>query len=384
MRKLIVGSFLCLITMLVCSTAFSLAWYATSDFLQIQYFELNIAGDEELFIGLKNSTDKKDYSQLIEQSQLKTVDKFKPVSSMCSYKWMDKKAQNPILYESYNKGSMQFIDPTGTTPGYVLPEEIPAESGYFSQELYLYSEKNYYAVLDASTTFVIDEEKNKARAHELADAHPEMGTYEEILAQLNLLVQSARISVLTTRDDFYSYKIVDPFRNSNKPTQFGGLMDSDLDGEFDYWTKSTGSTYEKYEILYGEVNDRSKIVYDYNAEQHETLPTDERTWYNAQHSKNTNIFDLIKSNENGLTIKNESALSITENAEITQRLKDHGSLTEEEKQSYVYIPVDAFKPTRIVLSIYFEGWDFDNINCTMSGSFKTDIAFSVMDRSIVL
>lgn len=382
MRKFIIASFLSIITLLVCSTAISFAWYATGDILTIDNMEISIAGDEELFIGLKNSTDRSDYSQVITQDQLKKVDKFKPVSSMCSNNWMSSKAQNPIFYDSYNKGEMHFVeDPSGQTPGYVLPQEIAAENGFFSQELYLYTEKDYYAIVDASSLFVNDEAKNKAKAKELAETHPEMGTEDEILNQLNLLIQSGRISILITKDDFYSYKIIDPCRETLNPTLLGGVIDSDLDGEFDYWVKSDHS---KYEILFGEVNNRSNIAYNYYTEDVEPLPVDKRTWFNANHAKNSNIIDFDASYQKGLAIKEESALSIAENANLTERLKAHGSLSEKEKESYVYIPVDAYKPTRIVLSIYFEGWDIQNINCTMSGSFKADIAFSVMDRSIVL
>ena len=376
-KKIIVGSFVSVITLLVCSTALSFAWYDTSDVLKIDNMEVSLSGDEDLLIGLKKSSKKSDYKSVIEQSELKTVDKFKPVSSMCSNNWMKDKAKDPTFYDSYDMGDATFVP---GEPGYVLPVETKATSGYFSQELYLYSEHDYAAVLDENTFLVPDLEKNKAQAKKFAEEHPEMGTEAEILAQLNALVNSARISVLVTTDDFYAYKIIDPYRQSNAPTLLGGTLDTDLDGIIDYWTKADQT---KYEILFGEVNDRSKIIYDFNEEDPEPLPNEERTWYNAKHAKDTNIIDLDASSENGLEIKQECALSVSENAALTERLLSGGVLTPKEKEAYLYMPVEAFTPTRIVLSIYFEGWDFDNINSTMAASFKTDIGFKAIDKALL-
>ena len=53
------------------------------------------------------------------------------------------------------------------------------------------------------------------------------------------------------------------------------------------------------------------------------------------------------------------------------------SITLEEAEKQVLIPVFTNKITKIVLSFYLEGWDLDNINETMDAGFEINLAFMV-------
>lgn len=376
MKRLFVGSFTAIAAVLVCSASISLAWYESDHTLYIDTFDVSLSKIGDFAISL----DGINYKDRIEQSELKQVEYFKPVSSMCSSTWMNALSDYPVFYGDYDYSKMKFVsDVSGQTPGYVEPELIPAQNGYFSQEFYLRSEANYTAIIDPSTTFYADEEKNAVTAKNLAITHPEMGTEAEIKAKLDGLINSARISFLIMDEykSVYYYKIIDPTRNND--VYLGGILDGDLSGTFDYWTKSDKS---KYEILFGEVNDRSLIKYKYN-ESYVPTPYEDRTWYTASHEAKTNIIDF--ENSTGLNIKKEVSCSLAENETlVNENLLGGKGLTDEEKASLVYIPLKAYRPTRVVISIYFEGWDYDNLNSTMNGSFKSNIVFNVVDPNIVL
>ena len=48
----------------------------------------------------------------------------------------------------------------------------------------------------------------------------------------------------------------------------------------------------------------------------------------------------------------------------------------------IRIPLKRGEPKKIVLSIYLEGWDRDNVNNTMGANFISNVTFKIL-REIV-
>ena len=48
----------------------------------------------------------------------------------------------------------------------------------------------------------------------------------------------------------------------------------------------------------------------------------------------------------------------------------------------ILIPLESGVPTKIVFSIYLEGWDLDCINATMGASFNTKLSFKLKGGNV--
>ena len=140
----------------------------------------------------------------------------------------------------------------------------------------------------------------------------------------------------------------------------GGRQDLGKDEYYDDYINS--STEERYEIIFGEINNRDKAVYGvasasgYDAPH----PEEELTSFNAKTDVDVHPLDKDKSLENGLTINKESSLS------------------REETDKKLLLPVKSGQPKDFVLCIYMEGWDEDCVNHHMGGHFKLDLSITVL------
>lgn len=374
MEKRIISLSLILGTLLVTTTVTStLAWYQARNVVYINDIDITLRAKEDLFIATKDQEDA--YKQFIDYSELKKIGDFKPVSSMFSSKWISQKETTPTFYDIYNDGG-NLVEENGVFYG--EPTEEIATEGFYSQEFFLKSKSRYYAVLDPNElrTFIVpNEEKNAIVAQKMHDKNPSLGTVEEIIEKLNNLVNSIRFSILVDYKDHYDYKIFDICKNGI--TKLGGIMDTDTNGFYDYATNYAPNT--RYETVFGEVNDRSLLKYNYNSTA--TDPVDNPSWFHAAHADDVYMVDMEKSIENGFEIAEEVSTTLAEYDELKQKV-EKGISTKEEREDFLYIPVDANEATRIVISIYLEGWDLDNVNETMEASFDCQFTFGVIDRNI--
>ena len=135
----------------------------------------------------------------------------------------------------------------------------------------------------------------------------------------------------------------------------------------------------KYEILYGSITNRSSILYkDIN----DTTYKVKTNVFDSNHYPEAHQIDIEKSLNNGMVIEKENSVSFIENEEIYQKMLNR-TATEEEINSLAIIPLSPKVATRIVLSIYFEGWDRDNLNETMGASFISKLSFGTFDKNIL-
>ena len=271
---------------------------------------------------------------------------------MFESKWRQKGGPKlPQFYEY--RGS--FVPPSGIYE----PDQI--ESGFYTQTLYLRADDDVYVTLDPDFCFArAQEDVNRARAHALAGLPLYKDfTEDELFERLNGVANSMRASFYFIEDD--KYFILDP--NKEGTTYYAGLLDNTKDGYFDDYIDPN---YQKYEVVYGEMNDRSLIRY---GERHaEDIPAvGELTSFNAGHHANTYLFDADASAAAGLEFKAEPALGI----------EDLSDTTVIENNPFAVL-LHRNTPKAFQLSIYLEGWDHDCVNAVMGASFSVGMQFKIL------
>ena len=359
-KKIILALYVGIIALSTLGLSFSIAWYAASSRLQVNVINMEIDADAELKISETNNildaTDKLSFD---------TTDRFAPVTTAHSSSWISEKTeQNPIFYDDTISLGDQFAD-----------RPFVATSGYFSKELYLFCDHDVTVTISnenletlESETFIIpDSDKNLSQAHAIHERVKDITdesspdymfvglSEEEIAERLDNLVKAMRFSILVPIEDNYQYVIVDPSKEEGDKTYLGGILDNNVDRYFDY-NDLTGK-----ERLYGEFINKEAVQYDEAlSEDSSYVKEGAPSAFNAKHKKGIQRFNFEKSKE---YIKAEDSHSLDE-------FDDHA-------HTPLNIPVKRDVGTRIVLSVYIEGWDLDSVNYTMGASFFAGLKFTI-------
>jgi hypothetical protein len=143
----------------------------------------------------------------------------------------------------------------------------------------------------------------------------------------------------------------------------GGRLDiTPFDGVFDF-----DSTTKK-EILYGEYNHDATLVYDEEARS--SSYGDGHDCFHALSDKDAIPLDIAKSeSEGGLVIKKEETYTLTD--------LEHDETTTKIGHPLAYCPIGV--PTRVILTVYVEGWDYDAIEKASYGAFDLTLSFSAFN-----
>lgn len=342
--SLILSLLVGMVALLTFSLGTSIAWYVSSRNLEIE--EIEIKTKSTRLLKISTSSDLSSFQDELTSKDLNEVNRFIPVTSMYSSRWLEKKADNPQFLASY--------------PDLVKPDGEPYEpniatSGYYSQTLYLLSDDDVYVTLDPELcSFLPDKDTNQKYAESLEDLYPDKSV-DEIASSLDDLVKALRVSILNPSEKDYAYAILDPYKEGD--TLFGGRLDVGRDGYYDYYTKDN----EEYEVIYGDVKNKDLAVYE-EKQSEDTPVTENLSSFNASTKANVHALNLDSSLRNGMEITKEDSLEMS----------DLGS-----QKSKLLIPVYRNTPTPIVLSIYLEGWDKDCINDTMGASFTMSLGFMI-------
>ena len=356
-KKLISFGLLISSAALIVSISTTAAWF-------LGYSQLGV-GCMDVHIGTKTfeirPDDKQEFKMGLTKSDLMQVDYFIPCTSAFSSTWMNNKESEPVFRSAYTECASPFMTTVDQAP--------IAAKGYFSQALFIRSNSDCYVLVDPENTKIYpDYTRNAEKAAQLAGTSKY--SKEEIEQQLNSLVHSMRIAILTLGyygdhnelldiEADYQFVIFDCFKYKNyntvdqtvDKTYLGGIMDVDADGWYD--------SISGKEVLYGEVYNTDKTVYkdpgnaDYNFKG-------EPTCFNAKHDESINTFDLEASLDNGLVIAEEKSLGIEEAGQFAMKMY-------------------SGKQRKFVLCIYIEGWDRENTNLTMYAAFKLEINFMAQD-----
>ena len=353
-RRIILTTLIGAIAISTLSISLTLAWYSSSNKLKVSSFDIDMNGDVQLLMSTSKELDSFK-EELTKEDLMEEEFLFAPVSSMYRNEWFSKKADTPLFYDS----SSPALD------GVVMQEQ--ATSGFFQKRVYLLSTVvDYYATLDAKNcAFNSVEEFNSLRAQTLHHEYPDVSE-KEITEKLNSLQDCLRMSILVNTEDYYRYYVIDPYKNEGEEILFGGVLDNDGDGYYDIYTDTDNN---KREVVYGEVNDRSKVVYndpvDPNGEV-ELLGNIGNFFGNSFDAKNRiDTYTFNQANSSELEIAKEDSYALDE----------IGGLDTD-----VLIPCYHGVPTEIVVSVYLEGWDRACINQTMGACFDTNISFKLLRR----
>lgn len=355
-RRIILTAMIGAIAVSTLSVSLSLAWYASSDNLKVNSFDIDMSGDVQLLMStskeLSTFKEKLTSEDLVQGEFL-----FAPVSSMYRDEWFDQKADTPLFYDS----SSPALD------GVITREE--AITGYFQKRIYLLSTAvDYYASLDVSNClFNYDEAANATRAQDLHKQYPDASA-EQIKESLNSLRDCLRMSILVNNEDYYKYYVIDPYKQDNEDIYFGGVLDNDGDGYYDVYTDGTG---KKREVIYGEVENRSKAAYNDPVDPNgQVEPLNNKGHFFGNSFEAQNRVDSYTFNKQG-------SADITIAKEQSYSLKDADGLDTD-----ILIPCYHNEPSEIVITIYLEGWDKACINQTMGACFDTNITFKLLRRII--
>lgn len=340
--KLAVAGLALTSAMLASSVAFTVAWFNGSSHLSINNFNIEFK-DQSLTI----SSDNEVFKSNLTQDDLLKVAKFVPVSSMHSGSWLSKNQDHPDFYNVYE--AYYQLDNKES-------DAAKADHGFLSQALYLKSSMDSKVTIDAAETFLkANHEANARVVDTIKDKYPQF-TEEEILENLDNIEKSLRISILVLNDtgseelNDYAYYIVDP--SKNETTKYAHLIDMDGDTYYD--------SVDGKEALVGDFEyDATKLVYD-QAKQEDGELVGHSTCFNARTKKGIEHLNIEESVANGgLTIKEENSLSL------------------QEAENEISIPLKAGISKKIYFSLYLEGWDLDNTSFNMYSYFNMNLAFKM-------
>ena len=338
--------------MLIAHVGFTVAWYNGSSSLAVYDFNIQLA-DKQIDI----STDDEEFKPELKREDLEQwiPEKYKPVSSSFSDKWLNQKGEMPQFTSGYsNKPEKQILTS--------IDDVSISNEGFFRKDLYLKCDSYAKVTIDLERSFIrADKETNRKTAEKLHKKIYKNQTIEDIEENLNKIEKSLRFSILVlndhgeeVRDDDYKYQIFDPYKEGS--TKFGGVLDADLDGYYD--------SFNGKEVIYGEVDlphGTDTLVYGNAIKGEDDLgPNTSNSCFDSNHQKYVQPLDIASSISNEMSIKEERSLSFDQFDQFSFTLQENIS-------------------KKIILCLYIEGWDTDNVNYTMYSSFSTSICFKLAD-----
>lgn len=339
------------------TVSLTLAWYASSSKLNIDSIIVTIDADRELKISTSDNIDS--FKDELTYDDFNHVPVFIPVSSMFCSEWINEKASKPIFYDS----SSMMVQTSGE------PFLRTTSFGFLNQDIYILCDDDVYVTIDndVNNTFINPNSFfNNAYAQDIRAQYPEL-TYEEIVDRLDRLSKAMRFSLLyqNEEEDEYSYVIIDPEKDeNNEEVLMGGILDNSISREYDYYYDYNEHSF--CEVVYGEVYNRDKIVYDEALDSDSEL-VGEANAFNAKHKAGVKRFNQEKSLENGFEIATENSTGLSS--------FDYDFVNN--KKPSFYFPVKRNTPTKLNLSIYLEGWDIASVNHTMGASFLAGLSFKI-------
>lgn len=349
-HKLFLVGLLSFALTLSASVTSTLAWFAVSDSGKVKFMNFNITESHALKIGLKDSDGEIHYYDSLNDSILHDYypsyhagSALADTSSMYQDLWLnentDYETALPVLRAAYSQN------------GNYHSSEV-ATSGFFQFEFYFLADSDMYLFLDYEDT--------SAKALHEENLKTASSSSDVTVDELDNVVNATRVSFFS-KDGFYIYE---PNQLHSSNTVFGGILDATTkDGFYDYSSSK--------EIVYGEYDDEDKIIYDSPLEEDSELdiPRARATCFNAKHKAGVERFNYNKSVENGLSFKKEKTYTLEQLS-----LKDsQGSY--DPSSTYPLARLKEDVTTRVVVTIYLEGWDLDVTEAIGNGAFTLNLGF---------
>lgn len=359
MKKRIVALFTGIILLLVTSISVSFAWFSGARELYIDFDDFVVETDADIFLSMDENFDNATHS--LTKDDFGELEPFEPVSSMYAEhsEWYIKPsagAQGPIFAGQYNGSADQQN-----------PKSSNAAKGFFSKKMYLFSNRNMYVTIDAANTVVKpQQELNEALAQKKAEENPGTQSVDEAkekyLAELNSIENSLRISILDYENEGdNAFTIIDPKKNGT--TVFGGRLNTSVKNTYyDYYTDNEGAMKE---IVYGDIKSQDHEIKYLPKQDSDIEVSGTPTCFNAGTKAGVCPLDIDDLASN-VEFYEEQSITLAQ-AEVGASDEPHGYM----------VKLDAYVAHPIILSVYIEGWDLDNTDCTQQGSFEMNIKFKL-------
>ncbi len=325
----------------------TVAWFASSNYLELANFKIAMGEAEQVAIGLVVPEGKPDLGEpesvvyyetvtddmLLDHGYYQPGTTLKAVSSMFQSQWLTEETDladpdlYPVLRSHYLSGQSRT-------------DSVVAHTNFFQFELYFKTNVRIDLYLDEDTFLVADETKNQQAAY---DNHLDV-------ADLNQVDQAMRVSFLTPEQ----FVIWEPNTDVVGTTEFGGRLDVyDYDNFFDYDYDT------KLEYLFGEYNDDAYLVYDESAR---ATGVTEFSSFAANTALEATPLSIPLSKQNGLIIQRETS--------VTKHY-----LTDQTNPDAVLMRLYPNQPQRMVVTVYAEGWDRDTTNDINQAHFSLNLVF---------
>ncbi len=352
-HKLLLVGLLSFSLTLAASVTSTFAWFAVSDSGKVKFMKFNITENHALKIGLKDSSNEIHYYDSLNDSILheyypsyQAGSALADTSSMYQDLWLNESTNYetalPVLRAAYSQN------------GDYHKSEV-ATSGFFQFEFYFLADSDMYLFLDYEDTTIkaLHDENVKTAEH----------AKDVTASDLDNVVNATRVSFFS-KDGFYIYE---PNQLHSSNTVFGGVLDATAkDSYYDF------NSYTNKEIVYGEYEDENKLVYDSPLEEDSDLaiPGARATCFNAKHKAGVYRFNYNKSVENGLSFKKEKTYTLEE----LSLKDDQGNY--DPTTTYPLAKLKENEATRVVVTIYLEGWDLDVTEAIGNGAFSLALGFT--------
>jgi len=331
---------------LATSVTATYAWFTISATHHLNNLNIIIKSDPTLMLGLEDAEGRPSYDDNeFTNSDLNSGDvTLKDVSGMYSSVWQNEQTvrRTPTFRAAY-RGSGNHR------------ESRVAEDGYVQKVFYLLGSEDMdiYLAGDDDASYV--RPNNPANQEISAQMSTNEEEFDRTVEELDRVVDAARVSFCTDT----SYVVAAP--GAYQRTLYGGVLDLNGDGYYDY-------NAENEEILYGEYVDHS-IRYNENMEESDPLKV---SCFEANHKPGVEMVDIEDSNQH-IAVENAipfDALTLSKE-DYNLHVKDQYGF---EKTPICHIK--ANEDTRLVISIYLEGWDRRMTDKLYSAAFDIKLNFT--------
>ena len=323
------------------------AWFDIVSSASLDQIEMSFGGAPSLEMGLKDTEGNIHYASSWNDASLQELDPtyvpfepLKEVSSMFESSWknssFDSSTAFPHLYEPFYASQ----DPTSTPV---------AKDGFLQYEMFFRSDRNLYLFLDGATKISPLRELNKSRAEEI---NAQTGSSLKG-SDLDQVVDAVRVSFFS-ETNFY---ICSPSGSSS--VTYGGLLDLDKDGYYD--------SRDGKEIIYGDYS--GTPLYGEPLSEDSLSPSSPNA-FEAKHQKGISPWK-----QNDVGFQKETSYSVEELA-----LSKSASYFDPSTMKPL-AHLKANVPTRLVFTLYAEGWDHHLTEKIANGAFSLLLAFTGLESA---
>ena len=352
-HKLLLVGLLSFALTLAASITSTYAWYNVSTAGAVSFLDFAINESHSLQIGLKNGDGSIAYYENINDhilgqhySNYVSGKPLSDLSSMYESLWLnedtDYENDFPILRQPYISDDYHA--------------SIPAQKGFYQFEFFFKADSDMYLFLDANQTYAKPNHEANQAYVDVVNQGKEEDRYI-YASDLDNVVNACRVSFFS-EDGYYIYE---PNALTGSTTVFGGILDANRDGYFDF--NESGK-----EVVYGEYDNDAIVVYD-PAESEDSTIIGTETCFNSKHKAGIQRFNKEKSEAAGLSFKKETTYTIEElGLGEGQGSFDSSTMTPLAK-------LRSGESKRLVVTIYLEGWDLDVVESIGNGSFNLNLGF---------